>query len=678
MILLYALAIIFLLAGSYLLSRGTMVWDGGLFVVFSLIILAIAFARDELRKGRGTAWLRSLFPVGRAARLVAWLQACAVVFSLGVALLARTQPAGADFSVLFITWALAVVVFVISLFIPTAPGARPLQARLSFLRERAATVVRTPGFWALGLLLLLGGLLRGLGLEQAPANLGGDEGTQLLLGLRLVGYQGTRQGMGNPFATGWYSVPTMSFAAYGLTMRVFGATIAGGRALSALAGTLTVLTTYAFARVIGGRRTAWVAGAIMAVSSYHIHYSRLASNQIFDPLIGTVALAFLWLALQSPGTGPEQTRGRQTGVAAAWGLAGATAGLGWYAYFGARWVSFLIAATVGLWYLFDPTLLRRHWRGLLLFGVGWLVVALPLLGWYTVNPSASSERYEAVSIFASGWLTREVEITGKSALQLLLQQTWRAATAFHLTPDPTFWYRPGRPLVDFVTGALLLLGMVDALVRVRWPSRRLLLLWFWSTLAMAWIMTENPPSSQRGLLLAPAVAIFASWGLQRVAPLLRLDGKRFVYLAATVLVVIAVLNVGFYFGAYVPRRVYGNPTAEIATAVGHHMLANPEPICPPDPDLPCPGYVYMLGPPQIYWDFGTLAFMLRRFPGTSVPEDANLEGAPGPARFVVVPHRLAEMETIRELYPGGTETPLYSPNDYLLAVLYDWSPGAAH
>ena len=86
----------------------------------------------------------------------------------------------------------------------------------------------------------------------------------------------------------------------------------------------------------------------------------------------------------------------------------------------------------------------------------------------------------------------------------------------------------------------------------------------------------------------------------------------------------------------------------------------------------------MLGPPQIYWDFGTLAFMLRRFPGTSVPEDANLEGAPGPARFVVVPHRLAEMETLRELYPGGTETPLYSPNDYLLAVLYDWSPGAAH
>jgi hypothetical protein len=670
------LAVLLLLLGSYLLSRGLLLWDAGLFVVLSLIVLSIAYAREDVGRRRWGGWLRSLLPEDNTARGVTWMRAGALLVSFAVAMLARAYPLDADFTPLFILWLLAVVGFVVSLCVPLGTFFRLGRDVLPAARRHAGVLAAAPGFWLLGLLVLAGALLRVVALGRVPGNLGGDEGTQLALALRLVGREGARAGMGNPFATGWFSVPTMSFAVYGLAMRVFGATMVGGRALSALVGGLTVLTTWALGWVVGGRRTGWLAAAIMAVSAYHIHYSRLASNQIFDPLIGTVALGWVWVALHPSSV---QLRGlfwsripARTLSHTAWGLAGVTAGLGWYAYFGARWVSFLIAAMLGLWYLADPSLIRRHFRGFLLLGLGWMVVALPLLGWYTLNPSASSERYEAVSVFASGWLAREVEITGRSALQLMLQQLWRAATAFHLTPDPTFWYRPGRPLVDFVTGALLLLGMVDAGFRVRWPSRKLILLWFWSTLAMAWVMTENPPSSQRGLLLMPAAAILASWGLERIGAFLKLDGKRFVLLAVSVLVVIAGLNVGFYFGDYAPRRVYGNPTAELTTELAHYMLANPEPVCPSDPDRPCEGYVYMLGPPHVYWDFGTLAFMLRRFPGESVPPETTLDWATGPARFVVVPERLAELEMLRDLYPGGTETALPGVNRNPLVLIYDW------
>jgi hypothetical protein len=660
------LAVLLLLLGTYLLSRGMMLWDAGLFVLVSLTILSIAYSRERPGRGRWGAWVRSLFPTGPAAGPITWMRAGAAVAALVVALMARARPLDADFSGLFVLWLLAVVTFVVSLCLPMA-GAFRRTGRGGSQVVGLPALWTTREVWALGLLLLVGGLLRALSLGRVPANLGGDEGTQLRLALGLLSREGVGRGMGNPFATGWYSVPTMSFALYGFAMRWFGATIAGGRALSAIVGTLTLLTTYVLGRAIGGRRTAWVAASMVAVSAYHIHYSRLASNQIFDPLIGTVALGWLWLALH-----PHGAIGSRIPPQSAWGLAGVTAGLGWYAYFGARWVSFLIAALLVLWYLADPSLLRRHWRGFLLFGLGWFIVTLPLLGWYSVHPSASSERYQAVSVFASGWLAREIELTGKSAVQLMLQQVWRAASAFHITPDPTFWYRPQRPLVDFVTGALLLLGWVDAGFRWRWPSRRLALLWFWSTLAMAWVMTENPPSSQRGLLLVPVAAIFASWGLQRIASLLRLDGKRHTYLTVVVLLVIAVLNVGFYFGVYAPQRVYGNPTAEVATELAHYMLDNPEPVCPPDPDLACPGYVYMLGPPQMYWEFGTLAFMLRRFPGESVPPEETVDRASRPARFVVIPQRAAELESLRERYPGGTETTLVGVNRNVLVWIYDW------
>jgi hypothetical protein len=102
-----------------------------------------------------------------------------------------------------------------------------------------------------------------------------------------------------------------------------------------------------------------------------------------------------------------------------------------------------LLVAVLIWYaLRAPHFLEQRRRGLLLFGCGWLMVTLPLLGWYTTHPSALTERYNAVSIFASGWLAREMTVTGKNAFSLLLVQLWKSATAFHLTPDPTFWYFP--------------------------------------------------------------------------------------------------------------------------------------------------------------------------------------------------------------------------------------------
>jgi 4-amino-4-deoxy-L-arabinose transferase-like glycosyltransferase len=459
----------------------------------------------------------------------------------------------------------------------------------------------------------------------------------------------------------------MSFITYGFVMRLLGATIAGGRALSALIGTTTIATTFLLARRLGGDRLAWPTTAVMAFSAYHIHYSRLASNQVADPLFGTLALWLVLIALQ-PRRALDPAGDRVS--IAAWGLAGVVAGLGWYAYFGARWVTILIPLVAVSYSGLQRHVLARHWRGVLLFALGWLVAALPILGWYSLHPSSLTERYRAVSIFASGWLAREVEITGMSRSALLLQQAWRAITAFHIRSDPTYWYRPDQPLVDFVTGALMLLGSIDLLVKVRWPSRRVTAVWFVSTIAMAWGVTENPPSSQRGLLLMPIVAVLAANGLQLLVRLL--GSTRWHVLALAFLAAIAVLNVSFYFVEYTPRRVYGNPTAEAATAFARYTLANPAPVCETRDASVCPGRVYFYGPPVIYWKFGTLAYMLRGFPGEDVPDAGAIPETTDPARFAFVPERADELAAVQVRYPGGAEARITAPDGRLLMLLYDW------
>lgn len=635
-----ALSLVLFLLATYLLSLRRYVWDALLLLFLSGLGLLMRSTRPLPFLKAARPRLHTIFP----RTLAGWIRACALLVATAVAFSTRSRVLSDDFTALFVWWLVAVASFAITLLRPVAQ------------RWRDVALSRQELYGLAGL-LLVAGLLRFVALGRVPYNLGGDEGTQLVAGLQLIA-----RPLGNPFATGWYSVPTMSFLAYGAGMRLFGATVAGGRAQSAILGTLTVLTMWLLARAVGGRRVGWAAALFVAFSHYHIHFSRVASNQIADPFIGTLALWLLWGVI-------APNRRSETQAVSRWGLCGIVAGVGWYAYFGARWVTLLIGLIVVWRVLVEPRFLVRHWRGLLTLACGWLVVVLPLLGWYTTHPSPLTERYNAVSVFASGWLAREVVATGKTPARLLLQQLWKAASAFHLTPDPTFWYFPEAPLLDFVTGALMLVGMVAALVRVRWPSRALVLIWFWSTLVMAWVLTENPPSSQRGLLLLPAAALFAAWGLDVVWQKLIQPAWLAALVATILLGSAALLNVDFYFGDYTPRRIYGNPTAEKMTSLAYYVRENPHPACG---DTVCRNPVYFFGPPFVYWDFGSLAFLLHGQPGVNVQPEERPRLLTQPVRMIFVPERLGELEAMKAAYPDGVVREVTTQDQRVLAVIYDW------
>ena len=652
-VLLLVIGLGFALLGQYYFTyRREFKWDGVLFwgiAIYALTLLSLQ------RKGNRDGWRLRIRTPELGLRTLAALGGAGLAISAGW--LAR-RPGTSDFTGIFGMWVIGVIWFLIA-FTTGRSLASTREPRLvlrstRWLRDHRGDLVR------LAMLLSVALIVRAVDLEHIPANLGGDEGTQGVAAIELVGPP-----LGNPFATGWYSVPTMSFLMYGIALRVFGQSVAGLRVLSALVGTATVLTTFLLAQELWGRRVAWMAGIALACCHYHIHFSRLGSNQIFDGLFMTLAL---WLFVRA-------LRSRSK---AHFALTGAVTGLGWYTYFGARLVAIILTAYLAWRVVVEYRFLARYGRLLLISLCAALIVIAPLLAYYIDHPADLVSRSRQVSIFASGWLEREQETTGRSRVSLLFEQFWKAISAFNYTLDPTFWYHSSIPLLDFVGGVIFVLGLIWAMAHYRDPTIGLLLIWFWLALGLGWVLTENPPSSQRMTVIAPALAVLIGLGLNWLIVLgCRIFGPAATtvegsesslwnYVAGGLLVISMALNLRYYFLVYTHGRAYGNPTAEVATELSRYLSQQED-----------DGVVYFYGPPFMYWDFGTLAYMARGVVGIDAPPQGQEGGVPIPdarqgARFFFHPERLGELPAIRERFPDGEDKTVYSSADgRLLYVLYE-------
>jgi 4-amino-4-deoxy-L-arabinose transferase-like glycosyltransferase len=382
----------------------------------------------------------------------------------------------------------------------------------------------------------------------------------------------------NPFVMGYMSMPTFFYWPLSWSLRLVGNTMAGLRFPAALVGTATVPLLYFLARDLWGRRLALLSALFLAAYDYHIHYSRLGANNIWDPFFVLLALWLLHRGLvarpsrgavpleqmeiaspqdvilakagmtaarndvENQGPVPAKAQGPVPGAVLAGPTvlpgsegcrfllaAGLVLGLSFYFYTGARLLPLLMAAYVAFVWLQNRLQVRRLrrqpveglGRHLALLVAAFVVVAGPMLGYALTHPDEWNARINQVGIIQSGWLAREPGLTGKSTLQILAEQFLRSAGAFHVFPDRTAWYGSPRPLLGFVAGAFALLGLAWALAH--WRERRhfLVLIWFWSVIITGGMLTESPPSSQRLVIAIPAVALFVALGLEQTARLAR-------------------------------------------------------------------------------------------------------------------------------------------------------------
>lgn len=503
-------------------------------------------------------------------------------------------------------------------------------------------------------LVLLAFTLRYYQLTNIPYVLSGDEANMGSEALRVLNGQ-----LVNPFATGWFSHPTLYFFLLAIPVKIFGNTTFALRFFSPFVGALTVFATYLFARRWWGRSVALAAGLILAGYHFHIHFSRLALNNIWDPLFALLVLGLLCQGWES--------KDKRFFVAAGLGL-----GLSQYFYMGARMLLILIGALLLYWLVCDR---RRLWElrgGMVSMFLIALIVSLPIVLCSLQHPDEYMARMNQLGIFPSGWLDREVKVTGASRTAILTQQLWKSALAFNYTTDPTFWYRPNIPLLRFWPSILFVFGLLLTAGRIKKTNHFLLLLWIGATIFFAGFLLENPPSSQRYVIAAPAVAILVAlamvWMFKQAQELL--GGRREVWTAGLLLAVLLISwgDVSFYFNEYTPTSDFGGLNTEVAQRVSDYLT-----------DLG-PGWeAYFFGLPRMgigeRGGFPTVSFLVSQVRRIDIDEQladpGDLAGLHLPAVFIFLPERAAELQMIEDAFPGGQEKLFPGRFERVLFISYE-------
>lgn len=510
-------------------------------------------------------------------------------------------------------------------------------------------------------------LVRALLVGTQPFTLSGDEASQGLEAIRVL-----EGGLRNPFTTGWLGVPTMSFFFNSWSIDMFGRTIFGLRFPWVLVGTATVLVTFFLVKRLMGLRLALATAVVLSFYHYHIHYSRLGSNQIADPFFLALALLFLYRALD-----------RRNNLD--WALTGVITALALYFYAGARLTPVIILVVLGYLFLREPRqFFPKYGRGILIAVGAFFIVGAPMIQYAFLFPNDFNARVNEVGIIQSGWLAKELEIQNSGPIPILLEQLRRAALAFNFYPDRTVWYGLREPLLSPFWGILFWVGMGYGMIRLFGrgsnPRYAPMIAWWWGGMLLGGFLTESPPSSQRLITLAVPVSFFlvvAIWQLIRLILGILGHGRSPQWLAnallAGAIILFSLASLRLYFVDYLPQRIYGGPNAEMATMIVPELLP-----------LRTDHEFVFVGPPHMYWGFSTLPYLVPNAIAQDVKEPIDdvvdvraIEIGPGKgAVFIFHKQRIDEFGFVEELFPDGRYEEIYSPVDgRLITTYYVLSPG---
>ena len=277
-----------------------------------------------------------------------------------------------------------------------------------------------------------------------------------------------------------------------ISIALFGRTPFALRVVSAVLGTLTVPALYLLVRQLAGRSAGLFAAAVLAVTYWHVHVSRLGYRAIALPLVECLAWWALWHGV---------TKRDWRWLA----LGGGCVGLSLYTYSTAR--AFPLA--VALWFVW-LAIRQRRWRPLVhlvVVGASALVVFSPL-GWYFLqHPEEFVNRVGQVVVLSSN--------VAESGQHSVLTGVVRTLGMFSVHGDPQWKYNlSGKPTFD----PLMALGFyVGIAVCLWWMVRRgrkqegasLLVIWFAVMLIPAFVTTD-PPETLHTLATVPVVCTFGA------------------------------------------------------------------------------------------------------------------------------------------------------------------------
>ncbi len=356
------------------------------------------------------------------------------------------------------------------------------------------------GIAALGLLAILAvaALFRLPALDRVPPGFQFDEAYNAIDAWRVVG--GARDMF---FPANGGREPMLSYW-QALFLAAWGPNVAALRLASAVVGLLTLaVVCAAFARVFATRRDALRLGllsaGVMAVTYWHVHFSRYSIRAILVPL--AMVLVF-WLYFE--GTGARAPR-----VLPLFGAGIALAG-SIYAHPTGRLLPFTLAAYT-LWLVWAD---RRRWVGYLLslgiVGVASFILFLPLGLYFLEHRFLFFGHPSDVAVGAG---------SGENAAQGPLGQVLAVLGMFFIHGDNSQFHNlPGRPAFDPLMAVFFVLGvalLAWAGTRARGLARGpyvLVLLWLIVAL-LPTLLSDGAPNFSRAIGALPVLALAVAAGL---------------------------------------------------------------------------------------------------------------------------------------------------------------------
>lgn len=647
-------AVILALYGQFAFS-GEKSWALGLYAylvsIFCFALLTLLFDQPAASNVSDGHVANETFDSPRRSRGRMALVIVAALGALSVTVVGATTAWNAPQTGNIFLWFGVIALYALA-FAPWARLTRWLRARdTRWIRSLAQAMwQRRVELCLLAAILAVAFVARYWRLAWIPGIFGGDEGEMGNEALQILNGE-----LKNPFITGWLSHATLYFFVQSFSLRLIGATVYGLRLVSVVGGTLSVFIAYLLIRRLFNTRLALITAALLAVYNFHIHYSRLALNNIFDAVFAPLVLLLVYAGLES----------RRAAYFAAAGLA---MGLAIYFYHGAR----LIPIIVGVFalYLFF-TERELIWKNLLNFvwlALGALIVAGPLLYFFYLHPNDFMARLSQRGIFQSGWFEKQIE-GGRTGAQVLLEQLRRSFLAFNAVPDPTNWFGTGMPLLDPLSGMFFVFGATYSGIQWRKKNYALLLIWLTLGVFFGSTLLENPPTSPSFIIVSVPAIFFVALGLDKLielaARVLRPLARVRWQAAALFVALFAAWNLGFYFLEYTPRYSYGGEPNWVAGELVKYLQGRSDKY-----------HVYFVAPPYIYLGIGSRKFMLPNLKGEDVlepirsAEDLEFVRRARPALFVFVPARENEFPIVQQTFPGGQVIRFDKPDGKLLFFIY--------
>ena len=409
----------------------------------------------------------------------------------------------------------------------------------------------------LAAVLALAVVVFGWALTTIPAEVHGDDAEVGLDAIRLLMNF-------DLFGAGWFELPRFHGLPTALGLEVFGISLFGLRATSALLGLAAVGLLFAVTRRLWNADLALLAALLLVGQRFFIHLSRAGYHYVDTPVL---ALLAVWLMLR------VWQDGRQG--AAVW--CGLALGLGIQTYYASRLVPILLALTWLAWLPGTPR--GQRWpraAQLAVIAVVAAAVAAPMFGYFAHHWADFWERTRDTSMFTPAARRHLSYGYGSDNILVILSIQLRAALSlFNLTPDNSVQYGLGGALLDPASGALFVLGAGLTLARLVERRARLLVLWILLPLIAGAALTVDTPFYPRISGLVPFAVLLVALALWHLRGLLRaaLPAPRGGWLVAALLgaatALILAVNWRTYFVDYAPRYRH-SPAVEIAAFVNRH------------------------------------------------------------------------------------------------------------